>query len=430
MSVLEYGTKVSLTYRAAHPRIHGHFERKGILMYSALVRSWISRVSRRPAGAVLALPVLLLPLVAVTPAAQAQTFSLLYSFTGAPDGAYPYAGVIEDSSGTLYGTTYWAGAGNEGTVFELNSSGAESVLYSFRGSSDGYGPYATVARDGKGNLYGTTPYGGTSYYGVLFEVDTAGKETVLHNFADGTGGDVPYGGLLLDKSGNLYGTTAAGGAFNYGTIFKLSKDGNYTVLHSFAGPPTDGGNPTIGNLIMDRKGSLYGVTAQGGSSGYGAVYRLTNDAQLAVLYSFSAASGVYPTGTLARDKSGNLYGTTKEGGAYGVGTVWKLSARGTEKTLHDFDGGTTDGESPYPGVVLDAEGNLYGDTYEGGASDYGTVYEVSNTGEFTLLHSFTNYPSDGATPYGSLLLDAQGALVGTTYAGGAYGWGTVWKLTP
>jgi uncharacterized repeat protein (TIGR03803 family) len=385
----------------------------------------------------LALLVALVLAVFAAPTAKAQTFNTLYTFRGESDGGNPYADVIEDSSGNLYGTSYFGGAGcfgeGCGVVFSVNSANGEAALYTFTGSSDGGDPTSSVVQDTQGNLYGTAYYGGTKHQGVVFMVDTAGSETVLHTFVGGKNdGCFPEGGLFRGASGTLYGTTLECGAHGLGTIFKVSKDGVFTLLHSFAGGSKDGANPELGNLIADTKGNLYGVTGNGGPSQNGVVFRLSPAGKLVVLHAFKGGTtdGCYSFGTLATDKAGNLYGTTSGCGAFGYGTVWELSATAKETVLYNFAGGATDGCYPTAGVVLDSTGNLYGDTVQCGASGYGTVFELSNGGTLTLLHSFLF--SDGAYPVGGLLWDSSGNLYGTTSDGGTgvlYE-GTVWSLAP
>ena len=204
--------------------------------------------------------------------------TVLYSFTGGDDGGNPFAGLIRDSAGNLYGTTTYGGdlkCNNGygcGTVFKLGKTGKETVLYSFTESPDGAYPYAGLVRDTKGNLYGTTFFGGASGAGTVFKVDKTGKETVLYSFTGGSDGKYPYAGLLRDTKGNLYGTTEYGGASSNGTLFKLDTSGTETVLHSFTGG-SDGGLPIAG-LILDASGNLYGA-AQSGGDGGGTVFELT-----------------------------------------------------------------------------------------------------------------------------------------------------------
>ena len=381
----------------------------------------------RPRTAVLMLAILL-GVALAAPMAHTQTYSVLYNFTGIPDGQNPYAGLIKDSSGNLYGTTLVGGnAGGYGTVFEINRSGTESLLHSFD-RTDGYLLFATVLRDKSGNLYGTSEQGGTGGEGVLFKLSKSGKLTVLHNFAGGTtDGCLPLGGVTMDAKGNLYGTTSLCGG-GYGEVWKLSKKGKITVLHGFKDGSTDGAIPESGNFLMDKKGNLYGVTVEGGPANRGVVYELSPAGKFTLLYAFAggANDGCFPSGTLAMDASGALYGTTQECGSSGDGIVWKV-ANGKETLLHNFSG-ASDGSSPYAGVILDAKGNLYGTASAGGGSGDGVVFELSPGGSFSVLHTFAG--SDGASPYSSLLRDAKGDLYGTANAGGSDGYGVVWKITP
>jgi uncharacterized repeat protein (TIGR03803 family) len=236
-------------------------------------------------------------------------------------------------------------------------------------------------------------------------------------------------GLVRDSSGNLYGTTLQCGGLGYGTVFKLGPKGDETVLHSFNGYRYGDGYGPYG-LLLDKEGNLYGVTALGGSSNNGLVYKLDKNGNETSLYSFSGGTrdGCQPTGTPAMDTAGNLYGTTIYCGSSNYGVVWKLSAEHTETVLHTFSGAPLDGASPQAGVIL-SKGILYGDTAFGGASDDGTIFELmpNKNDKMILLHSFTS--SEGVAPYGGVIRDAQGDLYGTSESGGD-GHGTVWKLTP
>ncbi len=389
----------------------------------------ISTMRRGAASAALALVTVLGLGVATAHRARAQTFTVLYNFTGSSDGGNPYAGVVRDAAGNLYGTTYYyGGTSSQGVVFKVDTSGTESVLHSFTGSWDGGNPFGGVVRDAAGNLYGTTVGGGTYNWGTVFKVSKSGKETTLHSFANGKDGCEPDGGLLRDKAGNLYGTTTRCGTFSMGTVFKVSKTGKETVLHSFAG--TDGAWPMFTSLVMDKKGNLYGTTLYGGATGSGTVYKLSKGGALTVLHSFTGKTtdGCFPAGTPAMDEKGNLYGAANGCGSAGLGIVWEVSSKGTETVLHNFTGGETDGAYPTAGVIIDAKGNLYGDTEYGGASGFGAVYELNPKGALTLLHSLA--ASDGEYPWDNLIRDAKGNLYGTAYGGGSDGYGTVWKLTP
>jgi uncharacterized repeat protein (TIGR03803 family) len=365
--------------------------------------------------------------------AQAQTFTSLYSFTGGSDGGEPLEGLLRDKDGNLYGTTFQYGAGY-GVVFKVTETGTESVLYSFTGGADGADPYPSLITDTAGNLYGTALAGGSSNCsggcGVVFKVDKNGTETVLYSFKGGTtDGCGPGAPLIRDSAGNFYGTTGECGASGFGTVFKLPNGGKEKVLHSFAGTPSDGQYPYYGALLIDKEGNLYGVTDTGGASGDGTLFKLSKTGKETLLHSFAGGTdGDLVFGGPVADKDGNLYGTADLGGSSGAGIVWKVSKKGKETVLHTFAGGSSDGANPIAGVILDAKGNLYGQTQGGGASGDGTVYELSTKGKITLLHSFDG--SDGATPWGGLLLrDAKGNFYGTTMGGGSSGKGTVWQLT-
>jgi uncharacterized repeat protein (TIGR03803 family) len=404
----------------------------------------ISRIGRRAARAALALAVVLAPAIVATPSASAQSFSVIYSFTGGSDGANPSAGLIQDAAGNFYGTTYYGpgyGNGDTGVVFKLDTNGKETALHAFTGIPDGANPTAGLVGDAAGNLYGTTLFGGVAapacFYrdwgcGVVFKLDPTGKETVLHRFTGGADGALPHAGLVRDQAGNLYGTTTLGGDSNSGVVFKLDPTGKLTVLHSFTGV-ADGLNPFAG-LIRDAAGNLYGTTQWGGdvttcnSLGCGTVFMLDPTGNETVLYRFrGGGDGESPFAGLVRDRAGNFYGTTVGGGASNHGTVFQLDNTGKETVLYSFAGPIKrDGALPEAGVVRDATGNLYGTTFRGGGGTYGTVFKVDTSGKETVLHQFTG-GADGAYPSG-LIRDRAGNLYGTTY--GSSNNGTVFKITP
>jgi uncharacterized repeat protein (TIGR03803 family) len=250
--------------------------------------------------------------------------TVLYSFTGSADGGGPTAGLIFDSAGNLYGTGSYGGPSGGGVVFKLDTSGHETVLYSFTGGADGGVPYASVIRDSAGNLYGTTINGGSSAHGVVFKVDTTGHETVLYSFTGGADGGDPFSGVIRDSAGNLVGTTLRGGvAPGLGVVYLVDTKGNETVLYSFKGG-ADGKAPAAGVIRDPNTGSLYGTTSAGGAFGQGVVYELTADNET-VLYSFTGgADGGDPIASLIRDSAGDLYGTTTAGGKRGGGVLFKL----------------------------------------------------------------------------------------------------------
>ena len=394
--------------------------------------------------------------VSLATPARAQTFSVIHSFAQHSEGAAPYAPVVQDAAGNLYGTTFDGGAsGNTGcandcgVAYALDSTGQETVLYTFDRTSGGKSEGGLI-RDSKGNLYGTTDIGGNpkcndgAGCGTVFKLDAAGTLTVLHAF-QGPDGRRPLAGLLRDTAGNLYGTTWEGGAVNRGTVFKIDTTGNATVLHSFRAK--DGAWPLSG-LIADAQGNLYGTTELGGdltggcgTFGCGVVYKVDRNGHETVLYRFTGgADGSESAGNLVRDTAGNLYGTTGLGGdlgcnaPWGCGVVFKIDGAGHETVLHSFEQQPSDGWNPIAGLVRDPAGNLYGTTYRGGTYGWGTVFKLDTTGKETLLHSFTGGP-DGAAPYAGLYRDSANNLYGTAVGGGSIGClgggcGVVFKVTP
>jgi uncharacterized repeat protein (TIGR03803 family) len=381
---------------------------------------------------------------ASAPWAHGQTFTVLHSFKGGTDGEFPSGGVVRDTAGNLYGTTASGGAFNNGTVFKLDTTGKETVLYSFTGGADGAIPLAGMIRDAAGNLYGTTEHGGDLTCGsgvgcgTVFKLDKTGKETVLYSFTGGADGAEPVAGVIMDKAGNLYGTTQYGGPFSSGTVFKVDTTGKETVLYTFTGGRggTDGYFPE--GLIGDAAGSLYGITQLGGNFSFGTVFKLDGTGKETVLYRFTGgSSGDQPVGGVILDNAGNLYGATQGGGTSFAGTVFKLNTTGKKTVLYSFLGGA-DGVYPAAGVIADAAGNLYGTTqYGGGLNCFGdgcgTVFKLEKTGKETVLYSFTG-GADGASPVAGLVRDSAGNLYGTAYFGGdplcSGGCGVVFKIAP
>jgi uncharacterized repeat protein (TIGR03803 family) len=296
-------------------------------------------------------------------------------------------------------------------------------------------PFAALILDGAGNLYGTTGYGGSADQGTVFRMKTDGTGyTVLHHFAGAfSDGAQPTAELILDGAGNLYGTTYSGGSAIQGTVFTMKTDGTgFRVLHDFPGTAFYGAHPDAA-LILDGAGNLYGTTRLGGSAGHGTVFTMkTNGTGFTVLHNFSGAAsdGIQPYGALILDRAGNLYGTTYFGGSSGRGTVFTMKTNGTGfRLLHSFAGGPADEYGPLAALILDAAGNLYGTTYFGGSSGNGTVFTMKTDGTgFTVLHPFPASPSNGGSPQAPLILDGAGNLYGTTHFGGSSGRGTVFTL--
>ena len=367
-------------------------------------------------------------LLGIAPAAGAQaTLITVHTFSG-PDGAYSYAPLVRDRAGNLYGTTAGGGAFSSGTVFKVDPSGNETVLYSFNGRRDGGNPRSGLLLDSTGNLYGITASGGAGFGqgGVLFKLTPGGRLIILHSFST-TDGAGSASGLLRDPAGNLYGTTEGGGAHNQGVVFKLDPHGNYSILYSFTGRNGDGSEPFAG-LVRDQAGNLYGTTFVGGAFSLGTVFKIDASGNESILHSFvGGGDGTYPSSTLVLDPAGNLYGTTDAGGTYNLGTLFKIDSNGNESILHTF-GATNNGANPFVGLVRDTSGNLYGVTDGGGLDHHGSVFKLDSSGNETVLYSFTGGP-DGARPEAALLLDSAGNLCGTTLDRGKNGLGTVFRVS-
>jgi uncharacterized repeat protein (TIGR03803 family) len=396
-------------------------------------------------------------LILLLQAAEAQE-TVLYNFSGGSDGNSPKGTLVQDSQGNLYGTTTFGGdlscdpPSGCGTVFEVAPAGIETVLYSFnpsKHSGDGSGPQAGLVFDSKGNLYGTTQYGGNSSgTGTVFELSPnpsgGWTETVLYQFClvggNCTDGSTPYSSLVFDQQGNLYGTTFAGGTGN-GVVFELSPNGQggyiEAVIHSFAGGV--GGGSVLTGVAIDHAGNLYGTTASGGVPcngspfGCGTVYKLSpvpGGWTYVVILEFTGLDGASPVANLIVDSTGNLYGTAEFGGLlgpcinsediFGCGTVFELSPTGasyTESVLYRFAGGN-DGENPYVGLAMDSDGNLYGTTLEGGGLGCGalvgcgTAFELERkprgAWQEIILNSFTG--SNGAAPKAALYIQGNPAI--------------------
>jgi uncharacterized repeat protein (TIGR03803 family) len=355
--------------------------------------------------------------------AQAQE-TLLHSFAGKKDGEFPTQS-LTDVNGVLYGVT-------NSTVFKITTSGTKTVLYTFAGGSDGIGPEAALT-DVSGVPYGTTCCGGGSNNdGTVFKITPSGAETVLYRFAGGTDGANPEG-ALSNVNGMLYGTTFAGGGdgclrgAGCGTVYKVTASGTESVLYRFAGG-TDGANPKA--ALTNVNGVLYGTTYNGGDSNNdGTVFEITTSGAESVLHTFGAGNdGSKPLAGLI-NVNGVLYGTTEFGGAvkagYRNGTVFKVTTSGTENVLHSFGGGS-DGVFPYAGLT-NVNGVLYGTTDSGGDSNRnGTVFKITTSGVKSSVYQFDS--NDGSEPQAALT-QLKGLLYGTTFSGGANGVGTVFSLS-
>lgn len=409
---------------------------------------------------------ILLAVAAALPA-RAQTYSVIHSFAGgSTDGAVPNGDLIQDAAGNMYGTTEYGGTGFCGTVFKLDSSGAVTILWNFNGEDDGGFPQAGLFRDPNGDLYGTTSVGGIYGLGTVFKLGTNNALTMLHSFEGGLDGAHPES-KLVSVNGELYGTTRNGGdtkcGDGCGTIFKVTKGGLKTILYRFK-DHADGAYPQ--GLIRDAEGNLYGAANSEGSilndcfypGGCGSVFKLDTTGVFTVLYDFRGGGfGAYPWGHLTRDTNGNISGTLQyNGGSDGPwGAVFRLDSSGNETTLHTFFS-FGNGAEPYSGI-LDLGGTIYGTTLYGGdydcrwgptgsGSTCGVLYQVGNTGQYTVVHRFAGANTgDGAYPGypqpDDLTLGTDGSVYGVTSYGGAIGGcnfgdtvpagcGVIFKYTP
>jgi uncharacterized repeat protein (TIGR03803 family) len=375
---------------------------------------------------------------------------VLHHFGTGTDGAAAYGRLISDAAGNLYGTTALGGTSGAGIVFELANPEApagwtESILYNFSGGGDGSQPFGGLIFDSSGNLYGTTFKGGASNAGTVYELTPgqggAWTETVLYSFAGGADGMGPQSDLNFDQAGNLFGTTTSGGSPGNGIVFELMAGQNgvwtETVLHRFM---TNEGTSPRAAVIFDKNGSLYGTLASGGPFSAGAVFRLlpTNGDGWTeeTLYTFTGgADGLGPLCRLTLFR-GKLYGTTVIGGAAGVGTVFELSPPAnqngvwTKTTIHTFACGT-DGCYPWAGLTLDSHGTFIGTTQFGGLpSNGGTVFALrQKCGVWFEGVVFSFKLSSDQLAAGAVLLGKGGALYGTTIGSGMNA-GAVFEIRP
>jgi uncharacterized repeat protein (TIGR03803 family) len=392
-----------------------------------------------------ALAAIVVALILADPAQAANNYKILHNFLNNP-ASHPEAALVADSAGNLYGTAAASsGYCGCGAVFKLthesNGRWSYSVIHRFKGP-DGHNPLGSLILDSSGNLYGTTERGGTYDDGTVFELSPSGsrwKEKVLYSFG-GTSNDVsaPLAAVISDTSGNLYGTASFGGTrFSQGGVFELKRSGKKwkeSVIYNFMGA-SDGGDP-MGDLIWDSVGNLYGTTYDGGAgSDKGVVFELTpsgnGDWTETVLWTFFGSNdGAYPTSGLIFDQAGNLYGTASSSDAFG--TVFEVTPSNggwTFNTLHDFENG--DGAMPLGGVILDSAGNLYGTTQEGGDHFDGVIFKLSQSGNtWTETVLHSFGPTEGNEPSAGLITDSHGVLYGTAGFGGKNGYGDVFTIAP
>jgi uncharacterized repeat protein (TIGR03803 family) len=387
-----------------------------------------------------ALPIAVLTAWLVAPCVYgAITFTTLVSFNGT-NGANPQCNLVQGSDGNFYGTAPNGGASSNGTLFKISADGSFFTnFYNFSGGTNGAGPVGALILGTNGNFYGTTFAGGTSNWGTIFQISTNGIFQQL-GMLSGTNGANPIVALALAADGSLYGAAKYGGPYTnttqggngYGTIFRLATNGALSTPVLFNS--TNGANPAA--LVPGKDGNFYGTTAWGGSIsafklGFGTIFRLSPDGTFTNLYIFSGGSdGGFSYANLVQGNDGNFYGAAFNGGTYLGGDVYRITPGGQFTNLYSFTGGS-DGAWPYSALVQGSDGNFYGTTYKYGDFTVGTIYQMTPNGNVTPLISFTgtNGTTLGANPQGSLVQGTDGNFYGTTYGGGLYNKGTVFRLS-
>jgi uncharacterized repeat protein (TIGR03803 family) len=362
-------------------------------------------------------------IIKITPSGS---LTILHHFNSLADGANPYGALTTGTDGNFYGMTSTGGTNSYGTIFKITPAGVFTALRHLSIAADGGNPQGNLVRGTDGNFYGITRRGGTTGYGTIFKVTPSGTYTVLKSLNNATDGGTCYGSLAGSSDGNFYGITSGGGTFNNGTIFKVTPTGTYTVLRNMKAT-TDGASNT-NSLVSSSDGFLYGLCYGGGSFGQGTIFKINRTtSSFIVLRNLSyPVDGSNPRGSLIVGTDGNLYGMNGGGGANGDGTVFKISPTGTFTVLHTLTL-ETDGGRPAGALFQSTDGNFYGMISDGGSNLYGTVFKMSATGTFTVLTNL-NGGIIGNTPYESLIQAKDSAYYGTTFMGGTNDQGTVFKI--
>jgi uncharacterized repeat protein (TIGR03803 family) len=357
------------------------------------------------------------------PAAYPQTYNVLYSFgTGPHDPGNPGAVTLaQGRDGNLYGTTFLGGDTFDGTIFQITPTGDFTVIHSIN-QSDGVEPIAGLTLTADGNFLGSTPVYGPGGYGTAFKVRPTGTLKVLYAFTNSSDGSYPSAGPIPATDGAYYGTTSAAlsDELGYGTVYKLTPSGKLTTLHQFLS--TDGDTPEA-PLVQAQDGSFYGTTLLGGANGVGSVFRVTRTGGFTLLHSFDCPSGCLPmTAPLIEVSNGVFYGVTSQGGTNGYGVLFKLAANGNFAVVHNFDS-ALDGGIP-GGIMLAPDGDVYGVTAAGGSTGYGTFFRITPAGDFSVLYAFDEGLYQQAPPY----LHTNGLFYGTSPNAGADNRGLIYSL--
>jgi uncharacterized repeat protein (TIGR03803 family) len=388
-----------------------------MFVYAQTEKRKVMRISR------ILIAVVVLALVGWSERGEGQTLTTLWQFSGGADGGTPRAGLVQGSDSNFYGTTEVGGASGSGTVFSISSIGNVTNLWSFTGGVGGGGPVAGLVQGTDGSFYGTTAAGGASDWGTVFKITSAGTLTTLCQFNFATNGANPVAGLVQGTDGNFYGTTLNGGTARRGTVFQITSAGTLTTLYNFAGV-LNGGYPGAG-LVQGSDSNFYGSTRDGGTFDAGMAFKITSAGTLNWLCSFLGdPDDEGGANTLIQGSDSSFYGTTFGGGGNFKGTVFALTSQGTLTTLNSL----SQDAGPAAGLVQGSDGDFYGTTLYGGV-EFGAVFKVTSAGTFTSLYSFKG-GAEGAGPEANLVQGSDGNFYGTTSLGGTNNAGTIFRLIP
>jgi uncharacterized repeat protein (TIGR03803 family) len=364
------------------------------------------------------------PLSLIRVTAPGVILDAMYSFAGTTFGFNPYAGLLQARDGNFYGTALLGGAPGNGTVFKMTPGGSVSLLHAFNGGLDGANPYGGLVQATNGLLYGTTFDGGIYYYGSVFRMTTNGALSTAVSFNYTNNGAYPVAGLAQARDGGFYGLSLEGGLSGYGTVYRITPGGLFVLLSSFN---YENGAYPSSVFVAAADGNLYGTAENGGTNaGWGTMFRVGSAGTITPLFSFAGDNGGIPTAGMVQDSDGALYGVTNDGGTNGSGTVFKRGTDGAVTSLYSFSGGP-DGANPFGGLVLASDGNLYGTTMNGGAYGFGTVFLISPGGTLVTLAQLDGF--QGANPAGNLVQANDNNFYGTTVNGGLGNEGAIFRLT-
>ncbi|MDQ4141741.1 MAG: Ig-like domain-containing protein, partial [Bacteroidota bacterium] len=351
-------------------------------------------------------------------------YKVIYTFIR-HQGFRPFGDLLEGPDGNFYGMTNYGGTFDMGTIFKLTPTGKHTVLHHFNGTSEGGRPEGNLVLGNDGNFYGLAASGGTNGYGTTFKISPAGHFTVLHNFEYATGG-TPLGSLVKHSDGNFYGITRAGGDNYQGIIFRITPTGSYKVIRQFNF--NEEGIKARRSLMLGKDGNFYGTTSGGGYNYKGTVFKITPGGAVTVLHSFGSSNDGEDINGLVQGADGNLYGTAQNGGSQSSGTIFRISTSGTNFKVLSALPGTLGGVAPRGSLVQGRDGYFYGMTEWGGTYNSGTIFRLCSDGSYTILRSLEH--KDGIYPVGDLMLGKDGNFYGLAAGGGENGSGTYFRITP